>query len=207
MKPQLFAMTLASLGVMAIPDTDVQECQEERMKPWKGDIFTFESPTSNQTCDSVTITFPDGDPSKMFRTNISGNIGPCAKPEQVIALPSDISGLMRLDWQCADRLPSPCRIITVKDESRPGLGSNATASFASQYFPYHNDPIHGCAIEQSAIEQSAVVRRVVRRIVRRISVRISVRDDGSPAKVDIQQFCSTRGRLSFRLYLYSKLVL
>ncbi|KAM3425885.1 hypothetical protein NHJ13734_009840, partial [Beauveria thailandica] len=133
------------------------ECQEERTKPWKGDIFTFESPTSNQTCDSVTITFPDGDPSKMFRTNISGNTGPCAKPEQVIALPSDISGLMRLDWQCADRLPSPCRIITVKDESRPGLGSNATASFA--YFPYHNDPIHGCAIEQSAIEQSAVVRR------------------------------------------------
>ncbi|KAJ6783285.1 hypothetical protein PWT90_02192 [Aphanocladium album] len=130
--PLALPTILAWLGRLVVADRVAQECVHENFRPYKGDVFTLASPNANLTCEIVIVTFPND--LLALPVNIQGSTGGCAAPEQSITLPGNITGPVQLTWFCPG-FESPCRVLTIQDEPRPGVTSTATSFAITQECP------------------------------------------------------------------------
>lgn len=97
--------------------------------------MAFDSPNRKLTCDKVVMS-PLNSSNWTNNALIEGENGMCMnQPEQLITFPGNITGGIKLSWICSGDKQDPCRILTIKSETRPGAASTATAFAVRQTCP------------------------------------------------------------------------
>ena len=121
----------ASVGFSAAIPADVEESEEclaEGIIAYPGEAISYNSPNRNVSCKTATIySLTDNQP---YDVEITGDNGRCpGQPHEAITIPSDLSGAVKITWNCEGRQANPCRIFTIGDAVEHAETASKVSSF------------------------------------------------------------------------------
>ena len=121
----------ASVGFSAAIPADAgesEECLAEGIIAYPGEAISYNSPNRNVSCKTATIySLTDNQP---YDVEITGDNGRCpGQPQEAITIPSDLSGAVKITWNCEGRQENPCRIFTIGDAVERAETASKVSSF------------------------------------------------------------------------------